>query len=86
MRRMQHPLVNLLAALATGGCALGSAWQGLAGWSRGVVLVFKRSGSETHAVQADNPSLFWFCVLGWFVLCATFAWLCRRYWRAYAAA
>ena len=77
--------MKLLAAVATGACALGSAWQGLAGWARGVVLVFKRSGGETYVAQADNPAAFWFCVAGWFVLCGTFAFLCRRYWRAYAA-
>ena len=36
--------------------------------------------------RTGNPAAFWFCVGGWFVLCGTFAFLCRRYWRAYAAA
>ena len=46
--------MKLLAAAATGACALGSAWQGLAGCARGVVLVFKRSGGECRLLDPDG--------------------------------
>lgn len=80
---VQHPLMKLAASLATGLAALFAVWQGLAGWWRGVVLVYKR-GDETWIALADNPAAFWFCVLGWFVLCGMFGYLCLRYWRGFS--